>query len=168
MEPHNPYAAPAAALTDTPSPGEQVLADRGMRLVAATIDTILLIAILVPIMFVGGYFTLIMAGQAPGFLTQVTWAAISFGIFALLQGYPLSQAGQTWGKKMMKMKVVDLDGRKPDLVHLLGLRIGTTQLISLVPFLGPFYGIVNVLFIFGEDRRCLHDMIAGTRVVVAD
>jgi hypothetical protein len=29
----------------------------------------------------------------------------------------------------------------------------------------PFYGFVDVLFIFGQERRCLHDLIAGTRVV---
>ena len=36
--------------------------------------------------------------------------------------------------------------------------------ISLV----PFYRLVDILFIFREDRRCLHDLIAGTQVVVGD
>jgi uncharacterized RDD family membrane protein YckC len=31
--------------------------------------------------------------------------------------------------------------------------------------LGAFYSIADVLFIFGKDRRCLHDLLAGTRVV---
>lgn len=29
----------------------------------------------------------------------------------------------------------------------------------------PFYALVDILFIFREDRRCLHDRIAGTQVV---
>ena len=32
----------------------------------------------------------------------------------------------------------------------------------------PIYPIINLLFIFKEDRRCLHDKIAGTYVVHKD
>jgi uncharacterized RDD family membrane protein YckC len=31
----------------------------------------------------------------------------------------------------------------------------------------PLYAIVDALFIFRGDRRCIHDMIAGTRVIEA-
>jgi uncharacterized RDD family membrane protein YckC len=31
----------------------------------------------------------------------------------------------------------------------------------------PFYSLVDVLFIFRDDRRCIHDLIAGTKVVEA-
>ena len=31
----------------------------------------------------------------------------------------------------------------------------------------PGYGLVDVLFIFGAERRCLHDYIARTKVVEA-
>ncbi|MBI3550843.1 MAG: RDD family protein [Elusimicrobia bacterium] len=30
----------------------------------------------------------------------------------------------------------------------------------------PVYALVDALFIFREDRRCLHDFLAGTRVVM--
>jgi uncharacterized RDD family membrane protein YckC len=28
-----------------------------------------------------------------------------------------------------------------------------------------FYGLIDVLLIFGKDRRCIHDHIAGTVVI---
>jgi len=42
------------------------------------------------------------------------------------------------------------------------LRSWVNGLIGLVV---PFYGLVDILFIFGSERRCLHDLIAGTVVV---
>jgi uncharacterized RDD family membrane protein YckC len=32
---------------------------------------------------------------------------------------------------------------------------------------GNFVGILDALFIFRSDRRCIHDLIAATRVVRA-
>jgi len=168
MQENNPYSAPGSAVADVAAPDELQLADRGMRLVAAIIDGVILVAILLPMMFVGGYFTGIMAGQQPGFGTQALWGLVGLVVFLVVQGYPLNATGQTWGKKALKMKIVDLEGRKPDFTKLFVLRYVTTQLIGLIPVLGTIYGFVNVLFIFGEDRRCLHDKIAGTRVVVAN
>jgi uncharacterized RDD family membrane protein YckC len=39
--------------------------------------------------------------------------------------------------------------------------------VVLLPTVGPFAGLIDVLFIFLKDRRCLHDHIAGTVVVRA-
>lgn len=44
-------------------------------------------------------------------------------------------------------------------------------MILVVPYVGIFLLPVVVLlediFIFGNERRCLHDMLSGTRVIVA-
>ena len=40
-------------------------------------------------------------------------------------------------------------------------------IITAVPFVGPLVGLIGILFIFRDDRRCLHDHLAGTRVVQA-
>jgi uncharacterized RDD family membrane protein YckC len=168
MQDNNPYSAPSAAVADIAPAGRQELAGRGMRLGGAIIDALILLVILIPLMVMGGYFSGMLTGQQPGFGTQLMWAALGFVIFVLVQGYPLSQSGQTWGKKALKMKIVDLDGRQPSFGTLIGKRYLPVQLISAVPFVGGLFGLVNVLFIFREDRRCIHDLIAGTRVVVAD
>jgi uncharacterized RDD family membrane protein YckC len=167
MQEQNPYAAPVAPVADSSSQ-ELRLGGRGERLGAVLIDGLILLAILIPLMYVGGYFTGVMQGVQPGFGKQLTWSVIGFAILCAVQGYPLSETGQTWGKKLLKLKIVNLDGSQPDLLHLIGFRFGSTQLISLVPFVGALYGIVDALFIFREDKRCIHDLIAGTRVVVAE
>jgi uncharacterized RDD family membrane protein YckC len=40
-----------------------------------------------------------------------------------------------------------------------------TQGLALVPLLGWGFALVDPLFVFGDDRRTLHDRIADTIVV---
>jgi len=168
MSDNNPYSAPQAAIVETPDVRELRLAGRGERLGAAIIDGLIIMAILLPAMYMSGYFAGVMQGVKPSLAMRAMWGLIGFVLFVVVQGYPLSEHGQTWGKKLLKMKIVDLAGNKPDLLRLLGLRYLPTQLIGLVPYVGGLYGLIDVLFIFGGDKRCIHDYIAGTRVVVAE
>ncbi|ROU06780.1 RDD family protein [Lysobacter enzymogenes] len=169
MDPQNPYQSPQSPLI-APSGGEQELADRGIRLVAAIIDGVILMVLLVPLMFIGGYMEAVMqaaqTGQQPYGL-QIAWGVGALLLFFAVQYLPLSQNGQTWGKKVMKIKIVDQDGNKPDLVTLMGKRYLFQNGIGLIPCLGGLISLVDILMIFRQDRRCLHDQIAGTRVVVA-
>ena len=167
MQDSDPYQAPQAALQE-PVTYELELADRGMRLAGAIIDGLLLSVILLPAMALGGYFDGIMRGQQPSFASQALWGVGGIVLFIVVQGVPLARTGQTWGKKLLKMRIVDLDGHQPPFGKLIGLRYLPTQLISLVPGLGAIFGLVDALFIFGEERRCIHDLIAGTRVVRVD
>ena len=164
---NNPYSAPQAVVADYAQGGQQELASRVMRLVGAIIDGIVLLIVLVPIMFLSGYFAIAMSGQQPSFAWQAGMTVVGYVAFVLVQGYLLNQSGQTIGKKLLGMKIVDLNGNKPDFIRLVGHRYGVTYAIQLIPILGGLYSLVNILFIFREDRRCIHDLIAGTRVVVA-
>ena len=165
MQDSNPYAAPNAVVGDA-QVTEQQLAGRGMRLVAFLIDTLILMVLVIPVMLVGGIFAMVMSGEEPGFGTTLMIGVASFVLFVIVQGYPLSATGQTWGKMALGMKIVDLAGNKPEFGKLIALRYLTTQVIGMIPFVGFIYWLVNVLFIFGDDRRCIHDKIAGTRVVM--
>lgn len=171
MEQQNPYRSPESTLVEADSGREAELAGRGVRLGAAIIDTILLMLLLMPAMYVGGYFEAAMSagmkGEQVPFTLVMLWAVIGFVAFIVLQAYPLNQNGQTWGKKLLGIKIVDLDGNKPPLGKLLALRYLPVQMVVNVPMIGPLAGLVNVLFIFRDDRRCVHDLIAGTRVVQA-
>jgi len=37
--------------------------------------------------------------------------------------------------------------------------------VSLIPYAGSFVALLDVLFIFRRDQRCIHDHLAGTVVV---
>ncbi len=170
MDEQNPYRGPDAAVAEFSSGDE--LAGRGARLGAAIIDFIIMLVVLLPIMYMGGYMAAAteaaQAGAQVGLGTTLMWAAIGFVIFVVIQGFPLNATGQTWGKKLLKIKIVDLDGGKPPIGRLLGLRYLPIQVVANVPLIGPVVALVNVLLIFRSDRRCGHDLIAGTRVVHAD
>ena len=71
--------------------------------------------------------------------------------------------GQSIGKKATGIKVVRSDGSAASLSRLIWLRNVVNWIISII----PLYGLIDVLFIFGESRQCLHDKIADTIVVNA-
>lgn len=170
MNEQNPYHGPES--TDMAAmPGDE-LAGRGTRLGAAIIDAIIQVAVFLPIAWLGGYFSTVMAaaraGTEPPMATTLTWTLVSLVVFAIIQFFPLQASGQTWGKKLLNIKIVDLQNRKPDMTKLLGLRYLLVYVICSIPFIGGLIYLVNVLMIFRGDRRCGHDLLAGTRVVHAD
>src|SRR3546814_9655813 len=124
IDERNPYGGAAAEVPEFRSGDE--LGVRGGRLGAAVIDAIILMVILGPLTYMGGYWQAAReAGQAGGqlpFGTTLMWAVIGFVVFAIVQAFPLNASGQTWGKKLLKIKIVDLDGGKPTLGRLLGMR----------------------------------------------
>jgi len=71
--------------------------------------------------------------------------------------------GQTIAKKIVGIKVVRSDGSPASLGRIFWLRNVVNGLLGII----PLYGLIDILFIFGEQRQCLHDKIADTIVVKA-
>lgn len=172
-EQHNPYGSPEAALRSAlppPFPGTLELANPWLRLAAALIDGVVALIIMLPVMLVGGYFTAVwnaaMQGKSVSLGLTILWSLIGLALFLLVQGYPLHRWAQTWGKRLLGVQIVDMQGKQPSLVHLIVKRYLPVQVVSLVPFVGNLLIIVDSLFIFRNDRRCVHDLIAGTQVIV--
>jgi uncharacterized RDD family membrane protein YckC len=65
------------------------------------------------------------------------------------------------------LRVVRLDGTPVDFVSGVVLREWVVFGIGSVPFIGMLFRLADSVMIFGEDRRCLHDQIAGTKVIPA-
>ncbi len=165
----NPYASPNAALIAV-GPDTPALASFGVRLGGAFIDGTIAIVLLFPLLFAIGYLNWedMKAGIQPDLITKLKTAAVGFISFLLIQGAFLNASGQTIGKKILGMRIVTLDNQKPDFFKLILLRYITVRLISLIPIAGPVFGLANCIFVFiGNERRCLHDRFAGTKVILA-
>ena len=166
MNEENRYAPPKAEVADL-SEGDAELASLGLRLGGAIIDGIISWVVMFPLMFVTGFWSSAMAG-AVNFGAQLTLSAVGILVFFALNGYLLAKGGQTIGKRLVGTRIVSVtDGQILPLVRVASLRYLPIWVIALVPFVGNLIALVDILFIFREDRRCLHDHIAGTRVVNA-
>lgn len=82
-------------------------------------------------------------------------------ILTLVQWYLLSSSGQTIGKKLCMIRIVTQSGQTPGFVRAVVLRNWVRHLMSCI----PFFSLIDVLFIFSDSRRCLHDWFAGTKVI---
>ncbi|GAB2520788.1 RDD family protein [Lysobacter humi (ex Lee et al. 2017)] len=169
MDSANPYTRPAADVAGIPATGDEVLAGRGERLAAVLLDTLLMGMVMLPLMFATGLWSEMMAnatqGPLAGLGTKMLAGVLGFAVFVAIQGYPLHTSAQTWGKRVLRIRIVRLDGAQPSLPYLLLRRYVPMQAVGLIPFLGTLLSFVDSLLIFRDDRRCGHDLIAGTRVV---
>jgi len=165
-------AAPVAAAAPTAA-DSLIPADRGARLGAVLLDTLIGCLILGPgfgLMFAAGGFEenaraepntpLLLAGACALFLGLL--------ILAIVQIYLLVTRGQTMGKKIVGVKIVAYDtGANAGFVKAVLLRGFVNGVIGGIPVIGGIYTLVDILFIFRDDRRCIHDLLAGTLVVKA-
>ncbi|HEX7499646.1 MAG TPA: RDD family protein [Polyangia bacterium] len=165
-------------------------AGRGTRLTAAMLDGLLISVPLLPLLAVGIYYgvrtqmeavragvgeklseipftgtseltselTILLAGAAViGFLGAL-------GI-AIYQWTLIVRTGQSLGKKWTGIRIERIDGSRITFGTGVVLRNWVPKVMGAFPYLGMLFHLVDCLFIFREDRRCLHDLIAGTRVV---
>jgi uncharacterized RDD family membrane protein YckC len=159
-----PYAAPEAPVTSTlppPLPDEMrlPLAGRGDRLLAKIVDRALYLACLVPALVVA------ILQMRNALALAVVLGVLAVAILFIYNLTLLGDRGQTVGKRWLRIRIVRSDGGDADLGRLFGLRMCVPWLIGFV--LGPLFVLPDVLFIFGDERRCLHDMMADTLVVDA-
>lgn len=133
---------------------EPDLAERGDRFVANLVDSLIIFIPMMGAGFVGAIFS-----RYEG-LAILLGTLTSLGVL----GYQASLAsyGQSIGKRMRHIRVVRTDGSRASLGRILVLRNFIPALIG--SFCGLF-GIIDALTIFGEERRCIHDLLADTKVV---
>jgi uncharacterized RDD family membrane protein YckC len=150
-------AAPRAAL---------VPAERSSRLGAAIVDGVILAVMVYVPMGIGaaiGSAGAQSANAAGPVLLLVGLTLTGFIAWAWLTLRQMKATGQSLAKKRFNIKVVLSDGSPVSLGTLIWKRNVLTWVLSIV----PLYSIIELLFIFGEKRQCLHDRMADTIVVDA-
>jgi uncharacterized RDD family membrane protein YckC len=186
-DPVNPYLPPVSDVNVglfAPPQGVE-LAERSTRLVAVTLDGLLACIPFLPMLALGFYFLAALEFRPPTggdeFPSGIpgmedAHVALLFGLASLVamlgmlglfiyQWVLISNTGQTLGKKWTGIRIELLGGPPVNFVSGVLLRNWVPKLIGMVPYLGVLFHLIDVLFIFREDRRCIHDHIAGTRVV---
>jgi uncharacterized RDD family membrane protein YckC len=151
------------------------LATRTLRLAGAIVDSAASAVFVVPFLLYTGDWTAAIS-------RELSYGAISLGSFAsftAVQVYLLAAQGQTIGKWLVGTRIVRADNAEvPTLTRTLGLRysalaLGPTATFSVfvlnpvISYAFIMVALIDIAFIFRRDRRCLHDLIARTKVVAA-
>jgi uncharacterized RDD family membrane protein YckC len=161
---NNVYKTPESDLTPEINENNQ-LASRWKRFWASMIDGLIIMLIAMPIMYYTGGFEGIADGKQPSLEYSLMMGLVGMISFILFNAKLLIQNGQTIGKKLLGIKIVDLNGDVPSLKKHLLARYAVYFLLAQVPIIGPLFSTINILFIFGKQKRCVHDLVAGTKVV---
>ena len=169
----NPYEAPDSLITEPVSTAEQILASRWQRLGAALIDGVVAMVLNGPMIYwyyrssVGEpwLFEYSPLLESELFFSVFTMVFIVI-TFLLCNAVLLSRYGQTIGKRLLGIKIVDYGtGEILSLKKVIGFRYLPQWLASNLPVGASLLPLLDSLFIFGESKRCIHDLIANTKVI---
>lgn len=155
-----------------PEVGQLRLASIGRRFGALFLDGLFLGIPLVVLTMIALFAVLIPMGAfKPGATNEGLLAGVQlgvqlvmmlFGVVAgvLYYGIQIARSGQTFGKRIIGLKVVSPDGSdvRPSQAW---IRAIVQQAFGFLSCLG----IIDYLTAFGAERTCIHDMAAKTRVV---
>jgi len=163
----NPYAPPRGADRGT-LPDQPEFASRGLRLLAWFLDGVIGgLMVWVPALIVGAA-TGVFSQPSDQFdssllILPLSLCAVGFIAWAWITLLLVARYGQTIAKRMLEIRVVRSDGSQASLGRIFWLRNVVNGLLGVI----PLYGLIDVLFIFGERRQTIHDLIADTIVVRA-
>ena len=145
---------------------EQILASRWDRLFAWLIDCVIILAFSLPTAWLLGMFDYEDPAQMP-FTIVLIQTVLSYALFFAVNWSPLCQSAQTWGKRVMNIKVVGENGNSLPIKELLLKRYAFQFGIGFIPVAGEFLTTIDSLFIFSGNKKCLHDIVAKSSVVNA-
>ncbi|MBM32074.1 MAG: hypothetical protein CL764_04355 [Chloroflexi bacterium] len=171
-------------VVDEKSKNEIILATRASRLAAKILDLFFFLSIIVIGLMLASFFgemnfrdlyfwlielqtndrvsVNIINNSPEGF--QILLIVLSFFSVIIIQSRLLIRDGQTIGKKIIGIKIINaFNLGKVKLINIIFIRWIFFEILSFLPF-GTIIVLADVVFIFRKDRRCLHDMLSGTVV----
>ena len=172
-------ARPDSAAPTRPAGLAAPASPRWLRLPAAVIDGLLKVLCYLPITIplLRTAFAEAMHGEQRSFaeISQLTTQIVDenlphalplFALLLLVQGGLLAWRSQSVGKLLLGLRIVSLADHAPaGFVRAFLLRGTMPFLLEQIPVLGLIFWVVDSCFILRSDQRCLHDLVAGTRVV---
>lgn len=168
---NNPYAAPEAVVDDVRAWDaldlESRKAGRGKRLGAVLLDGLIYLIWVVPVIWAASMTGAVDKGLKPGapmaalMILGIGLLVVIFVINCVL----LHRHGQTIGKRVLDIAIVRTDGSRMGLLRYLFLRVLPLGLLGAIPYVGWLVQLGDPLWIFGKEKRCLHDLVADTIVV---
>ncbi len=169
-------AAPAVAAPTPKSVNHPPLAGLGSRFTSALIDGLLQCFCMIPLS--GAMATLFREALqdpshplAPERVNAVVMAGYLkclpyLGGLVAVQIALLCIRSQSIGKLLLGIQIFDIEeGQRAGPVRAFLLRSFIPTVIGFIPLLGFLFWIVDTCFIFRDDHRCVHDLLAGTKVV---
>lgn len=148
--------------TSVPNPG-LIYASFGERFLALLLDSFVLIPVAIVIAIIFTPIKLAVADNALlknliSLIVQIT----SFVISSIYYVYFTGSSGATIGKRVMKIKVIKVDGSVPGYTTAF-LREVVGKFVSGATIL--LFGIGYLWMLWDPQKQCLHDKIASTFVV---
>jgi uncharacterized RDD family membrane protein YckC len=135
-----------------------VLAGRGRRLAATVLDLLLVPVGTILLVLVTGVVEHAEDYVDNGWTVSIPLLAIAS--YLLLNGWLLLQRGQSMGKAALGIMIVDSRSQQAPLFGWLLLR----ALFFPLLYFGPL-ALIDLVWILGSQRRCLHDLVCRTRVI---
>jgi uncharacterized RDD family membrane protein YckC len=143
------------------------LAPHFARLIGWLIDIFVSIIYTYPVIRSTGLMEDVLAGKVT-YMQSLLFSIYVTVMYLVVNGYLLTHYGQTIGKRLAKTRIVSIhDDKILPFSQIVLLRILPVQLINLIPVISLFGFLADSLFVFREDRRCIHDLIAGSKVINA-
>jgi uncharacterized RDD family membrane protein YckC len=68
---------------------------------------------------------------------------------------------------LLQIRIVDMQGVRGSFARIVFLRELPGWIANVTTATGLIYSLVDALLIVRRNRRCVHDLIAGTQVVMA-
>jgi uncharacterized RDD family membrane protein YckC len=142
------------------------VAGLGSRFMAALVDSLLILALLIVVGLVGALFSGAVLTNIEQSEELVLWVvgALILIAFVLMGGYyiffELLWNGQTPGKRVFNLRVIRSDGRPITLTESL-----VRNLVRLVDFLPSTYGVGVVTMFLTSQAQRLGDLAASTLVI---
>jgi uncharacterized RDD family membrane protein YckC len=174
VDEYQAFRPPQAILADAP-PAQLELASRWARLGAKCLDGLAVGAVVMVFGIGAAVFLPLLSGRHRSDTAALAFAvAGGLGLFLALLALVvwncvwLKRYGQTVGKRALGIRIVRTSGEPATLGRIFLLRFLPVTLLGAVPILGNVLTLVDILLIFRDSQKCLHDQFADTIVVKAE